>query len=85
LINLLNSNEKVNKNYMVTTDDNTNSIKFINLNNLNNMIYLIPKLMTLDEFKKNFSYDNIEIFVNDKKMNDNEFFIKGNIYLFKIL
>ncbi len=70
---------------MVTTDDNTNSIKFINLNNLNNMIYLIPKLMTLDEFKKNFSYDNIEIFVNDKKMNDNEFFIKGNIYLFKIL
>jgi len=85
LVNLLNSNEKVNENYMVTTDNDTNPVKFIILNNLNNMTYLIPKLMTLDEFKKNIYYDNIEIFVNNKKMNDDEFFIEGNTYLFKII
>jgi hypothetical protein len=86
LINFLNSNEKVKKNYIVTTSDNTNDISFLNLNTLCNIIYQVPKLMTLDEFKKNFCDDdnNIEIYIKNKKMNDNEKFIENNKYFYKI-
>ena len=86
LINFLNSNEKVKKNYIVTTSDNTNDISFLNLNTLCNIIYQVPKLMTLDEFKKNFCDDDndIEIYIKNKKMNDNEKFIENNKYFYKI-
>jgi hypothetical protein len=42
--------------------------------------------MTLDEFKKNFCDDdnNIEIYIKNKKMNDNEKFIENNKYFYKI-
>jgi len=71
LINMLEINEKITKNYLVTTNNDTNIINFLNLNTLCNKIYEIPKLMTIGQFKKLFSENNIQI-SNIKRINNND-------------
>lgn len=83
LINVLKTNDKINKNYVVTTNNDVNVINFLNLNTLYNTMYEIPKLMTIYDFKKNFTDNNIEIFNNNQKINVNDTFIQGNKYFYK--
>ena len=85
LINLLKTNDKINKNYVVTTNYDTNTIGFVSLNTLCNKIYEIPKLMTSDEFKKNFTDDNIQIFNLNKEMKQDDTFNPNNKYYYKFL
>ncbi len=85
LINILASDDKIYKNYLVTTNNDINSIRFLNLNTLCNTNYDIPKLMTVDEFKKNFTDNNIEIFCKASHLKSNEYFILGNTYYYKFV
>jgi hypothetical protein len=85
LINILKTNDKINKNYVVTTKNDINVINFLNLNTLYNTMYEIPKLMTIYEFKKNFTDNNIQIFNNNQQINVNDTFIQGNKYYYKFI
>jgi hypothetical protein len=88
LINILESNDKVHKNYLVTTNNDINTIRFFNLNTLYNTNYDIPKMMTIDEFKKNFidnNKNNIEIYCKAIQLKSDEHFIPENTYYYKFV
>lgn len=84
LIDLLKTKSKIYYNYLVTTESDLNCITFTNLNTLYNNAYNIPKLMTVNEFTKNFYCKSIEIFCKNGKLKPEDTFISGCKYFYKV-
>jgi hypothetical protein len=85
LIDLLKTESKINYNYLVTTEEDSNCITFTNLNTLYNIVYNIPKLMKVDEFIKNFYCKSIEIICKNGKLKSDDTFVSGYKYFYKAI
>lgn len=82
MIKILTKESKVNNNYLVTTENDSNLINFINKKNFQNKFYFVPIKMNVGLFKKLLSDDNIIIHNGNKFIEDDAFFNEDTRYVY---
>jgi hypothetical protein len=88
LIDILQREEKINKNYLVTTEKDSNIIGLTSLQTLYKNYYMIPRLMTKDIFNKIFVREDdliLHIFNKNQILQSNDTFNDNLSYFYKII
>ena len=88
LIDILQREEKINKNYLVTTEKDSNIIGLTSLQTLYKNYYMIPRLMTKDIFNKIFAQEDdliLHIFNKNQILQSNDTFNDNLSYFYKII